>query len=60
MAKRRIESGALRIDKLKLNFKLDEKGLPIDCTAYERKEANSLVEEVSPSANHLCCIGLLG
>jgi exoribonuclease R len=46
MAERRIENGALRIDKLKLNFRLDDKGLPIDCSAYERKAANSLVEEV--------------
>lgn len=46
MAERRIENGALRIDKLKLNFQLNDKGLPVDCSAYERKAANSLVEEV--------------
>lgn len=49
MAEQRIENGALRIDKLKLNFTLDDQGLPIDCAAYERKAANSLIEEVRTS-----------
>lgn len=37
----------MRIDNVKVGFRLDEDGLPIDCSASERKEANELIEEVS-------------
>lgn len=44
---RRFDNGALRIDNVKVSFSLNEFGLPEDCRAYERKEANELIEEVS-------------
>jgi exoribonuclease R len=33
--------------KIKVSFKLDDEGKPVDCEAYGRSEANVLVEEVS-------------
>ncbi|KAI0081758.1 RNB-domain-containing protein [Panus rudis PR-1116 ss-1] len=41
----RYEAGSLKSDPLRLSFKLDENGLPIDCSPYERNEANDLIEE---------------
>ncbi|KAL7414362.1 hypothetical protein BDY24DRAFT_36922 [Mrakia frigida] len=51
LSERRFEKGALRIDTLKLDFKLDANGLPTDCSAHVRKDANSLVEEFMLLAN---------
>ncbi|KAH8927584.1 RNB-domain-containing protein [Atractiella rhizophila] len=51
MRKRRFENGALRIDKVKLGFKLDADGLPEDCIAEDRKEANMMIEEFMLLAN---------
>ncbi|GAA5823880.1 hypothetical protein JCM3770_000201 [Rhodotorula araucariae] len=47
----RFESGALRIDNVKVSFALDEFGLPIDAHEYVRKEANELIEEFMLLAN---------
>lgn len=44
---RRYDSGCIRTESLKLTFKLDENGLPVDCAPYERGNAHHLVEEVS-------------
>ncbi|KAK4050966.1 Translational repressor [Microbotryomycetes sp. JL201] len=51
LRKRRFDGGALRIDNVKVSFKLDENGLPEDCDSYERKEANELIEEFMLLAN---------
>ncbi|BGP09894.1 Translational repressor [Rhodotorula toruloides] len=48
---RRFESGALRIDNVKVSFRLDEFGLPVDAHEYARKEANELIEEFMLMAN---------
>ncbi|GAA5956196.1 hypothetical protein JCM3765_005486 [Sporobolomyces pararoseus] len=48
---RRFENGALRIDNVKVSFSLNEFGLPDDCAAFERKEANELIEEYMLLAN---------
>lgn len=42
----RFQTGALSLDSLRLSFELDENGLPVDCSADDRKDANFLVEEV--------------
>ncbi|KAI0938093.1 hypothetical protein AcW1_004821 [Taiwanofungus camphoratus] len=42
---RRFQDGCIKTDSLRLNFKLDENGLPIDCWQYERTEANNMIEE---------------
>jgi protein SSD1 len=42
---RRIQSGTLKISSFRLSFELGEEGLPGDCSQYEQKEAQSLVEE---------------
>ena len=44
---RRFDDGALRIDNVKVSFSLGANGIPEDCTSFERKEANELIEEVS-------------
>ena len=36
----------MKSTKLKITFKLDERGQPVDCEPYTRTEAHSLVEEV--------------
>ncbi|PFH52769.1 hypothetical protein AMATHDRAFT_56203 [Amanita thiersii Skay4041] len=41
----RFANGALNLENLKLEFKLDNNGLPVDCGLYERTDAHSLVEE---------------
>ncbi|KAF8205029.1 SSD1 protein [Pholiota molesta] len=41
----RFQSGTLSLESLKLSFTLDENGLPTDCGQYERKEANTMIEE---------------
>ncbi|GAA5906681.1 mRNA-binding translational repressor SSD1 [Sporobolomyces salmoneus] len=48
---RRFDNGALRIDNVKVSFALNEFGLPEDCAAFERKEANELIEEYMLLAN---------
>jgi protein SSD1 len=48
---RRFQDGALKINNVKLSFKLDEEGRPVDCTAYEQREANALIEEFMLLAN---------
>ncbi|TIA87337.1 hypothetical protein E3P99_03241 [Wallemia hederae] len=42
---RRFDGGALKIDSMKLSFQLDDNGVPIDCMAYQSREANNLIEE---------------
>ncbi|KAJ6539961.1 hypothetical protein B0H10DRAFT_2170622 [Mycena sp. CBHHK59/15] len=42
---RRFENGTLSLDSLRLQFKLDGNGLPVDCGQYERTDANDLIEE---------------
>lgn len=42
----RFENGALSTESLRLSFKLDESGMPVDCGQYERTDANDLIEEV--------------
>ncbi|CAO1623899.1 unnamed protein product [Sympodiomycopsis kandeliae] len=51
MRARRFDEGALRVDNVKLNFKLDENGLPMDATAAQGREANQLIEEFMLAAN---------
>ncbi|CAE7079676.1 unnamed protein product [Rhizoctonia solani] len=45
MRERRIDSGMLSIQSLKLKFDLDESGAPIDCSDEVQAEANHLVAE---------------
>jgi protein SSD1 len=42
----RFANGALSLDSLRLSFKLNDNGLPVDCWQRERTDANELVEEV--------------
>lgn len=35
-------------NRIKISFELDEAGRPIDIKPYQKTDANSLVEEVSP------------
>ena len=51
LRKRRFDNGALRIDNVKVTFKLDEDGLPDDASTFVRKEANELIEEFMLLAN---------
>lgn len=48
---RRFEDGALKINNVKLSFKLDDSGQPIDCSPYSGTAANSLIEEFMLMAN---------
>lgn len=48
---KRFDNGALRIDNVKVGFKLDDEGWPEDCTSYQRREANELIEEFMLLAN---------
>jgi protein SSD1 len=43
---RRFQNGALSTDTLKLSFKLDDRGMPVDCWQYAHTDANDLIEEV--------------
>ncbi|TIB70683.1 hypothetical protein E3Q23_04082 [Wallemia mellicola] len=45
LRQRRFDNGALKIDSMKLSFQLDDNGVPIDCVAYQSREANNLIEE---------------
>ncbi|KAK0541810.1 Translational repressor, partial [Tilletia horrida] len=51
MCKRRFESGALKIDNVRLAFKLDEHGLPTDASPYQTYEAHQLIEAFMLQAN---------
>lgn len=51
MRKRRFENGALKIDNIRLSFKLDEHGLPTDASPYHTFEAHQLIEEFMLQAN---------
>lgn len=51
MRSRRFGGGALRIDQVKLDFKLDEDGIPTDASAAQGKESNQLIEEFMLAAN---------
>ncbi len=42
----RFENGTLSLDSLRLQFKLGDTGLPVDCWQYQRVDANDLIEEV--------------
>ncbi|KAJ3513274.1 hypothetical protein NLJ89_g3039 [Agrocybe chaxingu] len=41
----RFQSGALSLETPTLSFQLEENGLPVDCGQYERREANTMIEE---------------
>ena len=41
----RSQTGYLSLESLKLNFTLDENGLPTDTSAYERTDSHKLIEE---------------
>jgi protein SSD1 len=45
LREQRFQNGALSLESLRLTFKLDDNGMPIDCGQYERTEANFLIEE---------------
>ncbi|KAG8989799.1 hypothetical protein FRB90_002059, partial [Tulasnella sp. 427] len=51
LRKARFDAGTLSISELKLQFSLDDKGMPIDCDAEDINEANRLVEEFMLLAN---------
>ncbi|PLW31542.1 hypothetical protein PCANC_17125 [Puccinia coronata f. sp. avenae] len=51
MRARRFEEGCLRIDNIRLDIKLDEEGLPDDCSVVLGDEAKQLVEEFMLLAN---------
>ncbi len=51
MRARRFEGGALRIDNVKLSFRLDEDGLPTDAGIYSSYDAHRLIEEFMLLAN---------
>ncbi|RPD67180.1 RNB-domain-containing protein [Lentinus tigrinus ALCF2SS1-7] len=42
---RRFQNGCVKSHSLRLTFKLDDSGMPIDCGQYQRTEANNLIEE---------------
>ncbi|EIW82128.1 RNB-domain-containing protein [Coniophora puteana RWD-64-598 SS2] len=41
----RYKNGALSLSSMRLQFKLDSEGKPVDCWQQERNEAQSLIEE---------------
>ncbi|KAF8897586.1 SSD1 protein [Infundibulicybe gibba] len=43
---KRYENGSLSLESLRLRFKLDDNGMPVDCGQYERTDANNLIEEL--------------
>ncbi|KAJ3388848.1 hypothetical protein HDU92_001336, partial [Lobulomyces angularis] len=51
LRERRFSNGALSLQNIKLWFSLNEEGNPVDCGAYELKEANRLIEEFMLLAN---------
>jgi protein SSD1 len=55
MRKRRFDNGSLTLNSIKLWFKLDEVGNPIDSGTYLLKDANRLIEEVHCLSNYSTC-----
>lgn len=51
MRGRRFTEGALKINNVKLNFRLDDDGLPVDASVHHGQEANQLIEEFMLAAN---------
>ncbi|KAJ8320151.1 hypothetical protein KUTeg_001738 [Tegillarca granosa] len=52
LRKKRFDGGALRLDKVKVQFSLDpETGLPNGYSTYEQKDSNRLIEEFMLLAN---------
>ncbi|KAI8906431.1 hypothetical protein EDD86DRAFT_210705 [Gorgonomyces haynaldii] len=51
LRKRRFDNGSLTMSSIKLWFKLDDVGNPIDSGIYQLKEANKLIEEFMLLAN---------
>eukprot|EP00038_Savillea_parva_P006129 m.161844 g.161844 ORF g.161844 m.161844 type:complete len:869 (+) comp12118_c0_seq1:252-2858(+) len=52
LRERRFDSGAIRLDKIKVAFRLDrETGLPTECFNYTTRDSNKLVEEFMLLAN---------
>ncbi|KAF8261382.1 RNB-domain-containing protein [Lactarius quietus] len=47
----RFQNGALRLDSPRLSFKLNDKGLPVDCSQSSPAEASAVVEEFMLLAN---------
>ena len=47
---RRFQNGSLRLGSPHLSFKLNDQGLPVDCSEVVNLEANAIVEEVWSSA----------
>ncbi|KAL0574675.1 Translational repressor [Marasmius crinis-equi] len=41
----RFENGTLSLDSSRLEFKLDEDGMPVDCGQHARNDANDLIQE---------------
>ena len=46
LRQQRYDNGALSLNSIKLWFKLDDNGNPIDTGVYELKDSNRLIEEV--------------
>lgn len=42
----RLENGTLSLESLRLQFKLDDEGMPVDCGQYEHTDAHKLIQEV--------------
>ena len=53
LRKARYDNGALSLNSIKLWFKLDDNGNPIDTGVYKLKDSNRLIEEVL-NINSLC------
>ncbi|XP_046571532.1 LOW QUALITY PROTEIN: DIS3-like exonuclease 2 [Haliotis rubra] len=52
LRKKRFDSGALRLDQVKLTFSLDkDSGMPNGYSVYEQKDSNRLIEEFMLLAN---------
>jgi|SRR5712671_746237 len=50
---RRFQNGVLHLESPRLSFKLNNHGLPFDCSQFANSEANAIVEEVWSSATGL-------
>jgi exoribonuclease R len=51
LRKDRFDSGALRLDNIKLGFTLDADGNPVGATPHVQREANQTIEEFMLLAN---------
>jgi len=51
MRKARFDNGALRLDNVRLTFRMDKDGNPVSAGQYVQQEANQLVEEFMLLAN---------